>query len=213
MKRHALLKEGIPTLLVILVLGIILFIIQPWLSLIAIGLLLFVLYFFRDPARNPEEIEGVVISAADGVVTDIQEIEDPEFMEGKATCISIFLSPLDVHVNRSPVQGEIVYQKYVKGRFISATKPESHQVNEKNYIGIESAYGKIMVVQIAGMMARRIVSWVTPVQSVHTADKIGMIKFGSGTQIWVNQNVEVVISVGDRVRSGKTVIGRVKSRD
>ncbi len=209
--KHALINEGMPTIGVIVILGIGLFFITPWASLFAVGLLLFVLYFFRDPNRISPIDEGIVVSAADGLVTGVDEIIEESYIGGKATRISIFLSPLDVHVNRSPIEGKVEYVNYVKGRFVPATRKDCHDVNEKNYIGISNGMRRILVVQVAGIMARRIVNWTVIGDELKQGSKIGMIKFSSGTQIIVPSDVEVVVKVGDRVISGQTVVGKVIS--
>jgi len=207
MKRHVLIREGIPTLLVTLILTAILYWIYPWLVLIGIALILFVLYFFRDPKRMPTESNGVILSAADGLVTDVKVVEEDHFIKGKATRIDIFLSPLNVHVNRSPIAGKVTYRKYQKGKFVPATNPECHEVNEKNYIGIKGEL-PVLVVQVAGIMARRIVDWTEEGMEVAIGEKIGMIKFSSGTQIYIPEGVKITVKPGDRLTAGITVIGR-----
>lgn len=207
MRDRALFREGIPTLIFALLFTLFLYWFNPWFSLIGVALILFVLYFFRDPERIPATGEGVILSAADGVITGITEMEEPLFIRGKATRIDIFLSPLDVHVNRSPIPGRVVFRKYQKGRFLPATNPKCHEFNEKNYIGIEGAI-KVLVVQVAGIMARRIVDWTKEGTVLEGGEKIGMIKFSSGTQIFLPENVEIAVKKGDRVKAGITVIGR-----
>ncbi len=208
MKDKALYKEGKLILLLLIIFSIFLFIIYPLLSLIGIGLIIFVIYFFRDPSRKIPEGETIVLSPADGIITNIYEINEDKFIKGNSICISIFMSPFDVHINRSPIHGQVEYVEYEKGKFIMATKPASHEVNEKNYIGINSGKIKILVVQIAGIFARRIVNWSVIDQTVRKGDKLGMIKFSSGTRIYIPKGVEVNVKKGDRVVSGKTIIGR-----
>ncbi len=180
----------------------------PWLAIIGIGLILFVLYFFRDPNRSIVIDELQILSPADGVVVGVEEVEENQYLNERSIRISIFMSPLDVHVNRSPIKGVVDYLEYRKGRFISATKPESHDVNEKNFIGITDGKRKILVVQIAGIMARRIVSWMKKGQEIKQGEKIGMIKFSSGTQLFLPRTTDVLIKKGDRLQAGKTIIGR-----
>ena len=208
MNRHVLLKEGIPTLLVVVVLSAILFFIYPLLIILGLGLLAFVLYFFRDPVREISEQEEIILSPADGLITDITEVDEGLFIKDKVTLISIFMSPLDVHVNRSPIAGKVSFLEYKKGKFIPATRQESHIVNEKNYIGIENEKTKILIVQVAGIMARRIVHWLNVGQKVGKGDKIGMIKFSSGTQVYLPKNIEVTVKKGDKLKAGTTIIGR-----
>ncbi len=208
MRDKALYKEGKATLIALIIFAIILFIIYPLLSLIAVGLIIFVLYFFRDPYRQIPADEASILAPADGIITNIYEINEDKFIKGGSICISIFMSPLDVHINRSPIDGQIEYIEYKKGKFIMANKPESHAINEKNYIGINNGRIKILVVQIAGIMARRIVNWSVLDQTVKRGDKIGMIKFSSGTDIFIPSNIEIVVKCGDKVFSGETILGR-----
>lgn len=208
MKEKALYREGKETLVVLVIFALILFIIYPLLSLIGIGLIIFVLYFFRDPYREIPKEKAIILSPADGIITNIYEIDEDKYIKEKTICISIFMSPFDVHINRSPIDGLIEYIEYKKGRFIMANKPESHAVNEKNYIGINNGKIKILVVQIAGIMARRIVNWSSLNQTVNQGDKIGMIKFSSGIDIFMPNNIEIFVKKGDKVISGETIIGR-----
>lgn len=209
MRNKALVREGIPTLVVLTIITIILFIIYPWLILFGIGLILFVIYFFRDPIRKaPMDEDNIIVSPADGIITSIKEVEENKFIKQRAICISIFMSPMDVHINRSPINGYVDYIEYKKGKFMFASNPESHNVNEKNYIGIKNDKINVLVVQIAGIMARRIVNWTILNQKKQIGDKIGMIKFSSGTQIFLPKDTEILVRTGDRVVSGETLIGR-----
>lgn len=208
MNKHILLKEGIPTLVVILALTALLYLVYPYLAIIGIGALLFVLYFFRDPQREVEVEDSYILAPADGLITDISEVDEDIYIKDRAIRVSIFMSPLDVHINRGPIKGTIEYLKHQKGKFIPATRQESHIVNEKNYIGIKNNHMKILVVQIAGIMARRIVHWLAIGQSIGKGDKIGMIKFSSGTQIYLPKETEILVKKGDKIKSGITKIGR-----
>jgi len=207
-KDHVLIKEGLPTVFVLIVFTLILYWIYPWLAIIGIGLILFVLYFFRDPNRPIDLDDSLVLSPADGLVIGVEEVAENQYLNEKAIRVSIFMSPLDVHVNRSPIRGAIDYLEYRKGKLISATKPESHNVNEKNFIGITDGERKVLVVQIAGIMARRIVSWTEKEQKVEQGEKIGMIKFSSGTQLFLPLATEILVQKGDKLQAGKTIIGR-----
>ena len=196
MKSKALYQEGKITLIIAIIFALILFLIHPTLSIIGVGLIIFVIYFFRDPNRKITEGKSVILSPADGVITNIFETNENKFINGDCICISIFMSPLDVHINRSPIDGQVEYVEYKKGKFIMATKLESHEVNEKNYIGINNGTIKVLVVQIAGILARRIVNWSEINQIVKKGDKLGMIKFSSGTQIIVPKEVELNVKKG-----------------
>lgn len=168
-------------------------------------------YFFRNPDRTIPTDEHLVVSPADGTVQDVVELEDDDFIKGPCTKIIIFLSVFNVHVNRSPIAGEIKCQKYVCGRFRPAYKDEVGFENERHMLGIENEKGfRVTVTQIAGILARRIVSWVTLDDNMSKGQVYGLIKFGSCTELVVPRNVEVLVKKGDKVRGGESVLGRIK---
>ena len=168
-------------------------------------------YFFRNPDRTIPTDEHLVVSPADGTVQDVVELEDDDFVKGPCTKIIIFLSVFNVHVNRSPIAGEIKCQKYVCGRFRPAYKDEVGFENERHMLGIENEKGfRVTVTQIAGILARRIVSWVTLDDNMSKGQVYGLIKFGSCTELVVPPNVEVLVKKGDKVRGGESVLGRIK---
>ena len=168
-------------------------------------------YFFRNPDRTIPTDEHLVVSPADGTVQDVVELEDDDFVKGPCTKIIIFLSVFNVHVNRSPIAGEIKCQKYVCGRFRPAYKDEVGVENERHMLGIENEKGfRVTVTQIAGILARRIVSWVTLDDNMSKGQVYGLIKFGSCTELVVPRNVEVLVKKGDKVRGGESVLGRIK---
>lgn len=168
-------------------------------------------YFFRNPDRTIPTDEHLVVSPADGTVQDVVELEDDDFVKGPCTKIIIFLSVFNVHVNRSPIAGEIKCQKYVCGRFRPAYKDEVGFENERHMLGIENEKGfRVTVTQIAGILARRIVSWVTLDDNMSKGQVYGLIKFGSCTELVVPRNVEVLVKKGDKVRGGESVLGTSK---
>ena len=168
-------------------------------------------YFFRNPHRDIPADEHLVVSPADGTVQDVVELEDDDFVKGPCTKIIIFLSVFNVHVNRSPIAGEIKCQKYVCGRFRPAYKDEVGFENERHMLGIENDKGfRVTVTQIAGILARRIVSWVTLDDNMDKGQVYGLIKFGSCTELVVPRSVEVLVKKGDKVRGGESVLGRIK---
>ena len=168
-------------------------------------------YFFRNPDRTIPTDEHLVVSPADGTVQDVVELEDDDFVKGPCTKIIIFLSVFNVHVNRSPIAGEIKCQKYVCGRFRPAYKDEVGFENERHMLGIENEKGfRVTVTQIAGILARRIVSWVTLDDNMSKGQVYGLIKFGSCTELVVPRNVEVLVKKGDKFRGGESVLGRIK---
>ena len=168
-------------------------------------------YFFRNPDRTIPTDEHLVVSPADGTVQDVVELEDDDFVKGPCTKIIIFLSVFNVHVNRSPIAGEIKCQKYVCGRFRPAYKDEVGFENERHMLGIENEKGfRVTVTQIAGILARRIVSWLSLDDNMSKGQVYGLIKFGSCTELVVPRNVEVLVKKGDKVRGGESVLGRIK---
>ena len=167
-------------------------------------------YFFRNPKRKIPEDEHLVVSPADGTVQDVVELDDDEFIKEPCTKVIIFLSVFNVHVNRSPIAGEIKCQKYVCGRFRPAYKDEVGFDNERHMLGIENDRLKVTVTQIAGTLARRSVSWVTLDDKMEKGQVYGLIKFGSCTEIVMPKGVEVLVKKGDKVRGGETIVGRIK---
>jgi phosphatidylserine decarboxylase len=180
----------------------------PLLALALVLLLLaaFMAYFFRDPQRAVPAESGLVVSPADGKVTRVERLSG----EGadSPTVVSIFLSPFDVHVNRAPIAGEVVDVTYTKGRFVAATSDNASLVNEQNALTIKGEKMTVVCKQIAGVLARRIVCWKRPGDSLELGERFGLIKFGSRTDLVLPRGVEVLVKVGERVSGGVTVIGR-----
>jgi phosphatidylserine decarboxylase len=164
--------------------------------------------FFRDPDRYPPAIEGAVLAPADGRVTSIERILDP--FVGDAVQLSIFLSPLDVHVNRSPISGVVVGKQYVPGQFRPAYRRESGYANERCVLHIQGADARVTVAQVAGVLARRIVCWVAPGDKLQVGERFGMIRFGSRTSLCVPRSTEIKVLEGQTVRGGESVIGVVR---
>ena len=179
---------------------------------IAAFLTVFSLNFFRDPDRSPstagKSADDLIISPADGKIVLIREVDEPEYLRSKAQLISIFMSPLDVHVNRVPVSGKVEYLKYVKGKFLVASTPESVNENERMMIGINSNSRKLLFNQVTGYVARRIVCELTSGDSVKAGDRFGMIKFGSRVDIYLPLDVKLLVKEGDVTKSGETIIAQ-----
>ena len=173
-----------------------------------VGLL--VLYFFRDPRREPPVDPLAVVAPADGKITHVDEVDSVDYLGVKSRRIGIFLSVFDVHLNRAPIDGEIVWTSWRPGRYLNVLNPESIKVNESNWIGIRRKDGLSVVVrQISGAIARRIVSPLAPRAVVTRGQDIGMIKLGSRTEFYIpiDAGFQPAVTVGDTVRAGKTVIG------
>lgn len=183
------------------------------LMLLAVSVLLFgfVIFFFRDPIRTlPEGIkESEVISPADGKVMMIEEIDEDKFLKSRAKMIGIFLSPLNVHVNRVPASGKVDLFEYIKGDYIVAFDHKSSERNERTVIGITNPKFRMLFKQIAGFVARRIVCSIRTGDDVKRGEKFGMIKFGSRVDVILPVNSIVMVSVNQRVTGGETVIAEV----
>ncbi len=180
------------------------------LAVVCGGLAIFICFFFRNPSRNIPSGDGLVISAADGRVVAIDEIDDEAFMEGRAVQISVFLSIFNVHVNRSPVSGTVRSRRKIKGRYSLAYKDEASQDNEQLVLGIESNKGRIVVKQIVGFIARRIVCHVKEDDEVTAGQLYGLIRFGSRVDVVVPVGTTINTAIGDRVRGGETILGVLK---
>ena len=165
--------------------------------------------FFRDPERTPPAGEGLIVSPADGKVVSITDINHRSNFPQAATRISIFLSPLDVHINRTPVEGKIEEVKYSPGKFIAAYKDEASRRNEQNALHIADSQGrKLGVVQVAGVVARRIVCRVEPGDKIGRGERFGLIMFGSRTDTYLPSGCRIEVVEGQRVRGGETILGR-----
>ena len=161
--------------------------------------------FFRDPERAVPALSNGVLSPADGTVTSLEDTVDP--FVGAAVRVSVFLSPLDVHVNRAPLAGLVVDTAYTRGRFIAAYNPDAAEVNERCTIRIQGEAARVTVVQVAGVVARRIVCRVAAGQKVEAGERIGLIRFGSRTDCYMPRGTTVHVNVGDRVVGGVTALG------
>ena len=199
-------RESIPYIVVPVVAGAVATVFGLWYVGLAFLLLaLFMAYFFRDPQRVPPSDLNVVVSPADGRVTRIESATTA----GGPTLISIFLSPLDVHINRSPIPGKIVDVVYSPGKFLMATNEKASLVNEQNALTIQGEKVTVVCKQIAGILARRIVCWKGKGDQLKLGERFGLIKFSSRTDVLLPANVQVTVAKGDRVRGGVTVIGRI----
>ena len=202
-------REGIVWFLVPLLAAVAAGVFGVWWLAVPLALLAaFMAYFFRDPRRVVPEGADVVISPADGRVTRVERLapEQPDSPQ----VVSIFLSPFDVHINRSPIAGTVLDVTYTKGRFKSATRDEASLVNEQNSLTIKGEKMTVVCKQIAGVLARRIVCWKRAGEQLELGERFGLIKFGSRTDLVLPPEVELEVAVGQRVRGGLTVIGRLR---
>ncbi len=186
-----------------------------WISaILGIIIILFTLWFFRDPLRmipsSAISDPSIIIAPADGKIVEIIEMEEKEFFKGKARQISIFLSPLDVHVNRSPVSGTVEFYRYMQGDYMVAWHPKASELNEQSRIGVQNEFGKVFFKQITGVLARRIVCTVKQGDVLETGEQIGMMKFGSRMDIILPLDAEILVHKDERTRGGETIIARLK---
>lgn len=199
-------RDGLPFVIVPIVLSLPPAFFGYW--PISLGLLAvagFMAFFFRDPRRTVPTEAGIVVAPADGRVTVVQRADS----QNAESLVSIFLSPLDVHVNRSPIGGEITEITYKSGKFLMATNRKARLLNEQNTLTIRGSKLTVRCTQIAGILARRIVCWKREGERVECGERFGMIKFGSRTDVVMPASVEIVVEEGMRVRGGVTIIGRV----
>ncbi len=216
-------KYGFENIIVMLLLGTILivagyFVKIYWLSpiLYFTGCLLvaFTLWFFRDPNRTVPaqamEDKSIIMSPADGKVIGIIDVREDQFLHSEAKQISIFLSPLNVHVNRIPFAGVVKFFEYIPGKYLVAYHPKSSDLNEQTRIGVESEHGKVFFKQIVGVVARRLAWDIKVGDTVEVGDRFGMMKFGSRMDIIVKPDSEINVKVGDRVVAGETIIAKLK---
>lgn len=201
-------REGLPYLMVPLLLAGLSVVFGYWPIGLVFGVLgAFMAFFFRDPQRTAPAESGVIVSPADGRITRVRELAPGD--ENSPQVISIFLSPLDVHINRAPVAGTITNVTYTQGKFLMATKEASSLVNEQNVLTIRGEEVTVICKQIAGVLARRIICWKRAGDKVALGERFGLIKFSSRTDLILPKNVRLEVREGVRVRGGATVIGRI----
>jgi phosphatidylserine decarboxylase len=176
-------------------------------AIIMTALAVFALSFFRNPERHPPLDKGAIIAPADGRVVFVGDVEENRYLKAKVRKVSIFMSVFNVHVNRMPETGKIVEIHYNKGKFLSANLEKASLDNEQNALIMETGGKKIMFVQIAGLIARRIVCWVKPGDTLKRGERFGLIMFGSRLDVYMPIEAEAKVRVGDRTRAGETIIG------
>lgn len=194
------------------------FISKPWIAwpvgILGTVLILFALWFFRDPERivAPEAFadSSLIVSPSDGHVLEIIEEDEPHYMKQKVKRISIFLSPLDVHVNRIPISGDVEFYHYNPGLYLVAYHPKSSDKNEQSRIGVKTPYGKVFFKQIVGIVARRLVCELKVGDKVKVGDKFGMMKFGSRMDVMVPLDAKIMVKPGDRVFACESIIAQLK---
>ncbi len=202
-------KEGIKLAGVLFAIALFFCKVEKWLGRLFLLATAFTLYFFRDPEREIPQGSDLIVSPADGKIVGIDSVEHVPFIDGPARRVTIFLSVFDVHINRSPVKGKIAYRHYTPGKFLDARNPKASTENERNAVGIECADGKkFVVIQIAGLIARRILCWKNPGEYVNSGERFGMIRFGSRTEIYMPLDSKIEVKLGQKVAGGTSIIGR-----
>jgi phosphatidylserine decarboxylase len=182
----------------------------PWLSVVFLALILYTFAFFRDPERAVPADPAAVVAAADGIVTDIVEIEEPDALKIRTRRVGIFLSVFDVHTNRAPIDGRVTYRQHRKGLFLDARRPECSEKNESMTWAFQNPRVTIVVRQLTGAIARRIVGWAQVGDELKKGERFGMIRFGSRTEVYLPLAATVLVKVGDRVAGGSTVIAQLQ---
>jgi phosphatidylserine decarboxylase len=201
--------EGWPFIIGSAILGIAVFLIwHNWTIAIPVIVLLFMIFFFRDPERNIPSDSNIIVCPADGKIIKIEKMYEHEYLKKDVIKISIFMSPFNVHINRAPFNGIVIGVAHNKGGFFAAYKDDASIKNENIAMIIKTIKGDILVRQVAGFIARRAVCRVKPGDTLKTGDRYGLIKFSSRVDIYLPQNVEISVKINDKVKSGETIIAK-----
>ncbi|NWG01348.1 MAG: phosphatidylserine decarboxylase family protein [Syntrophaceae bacterium] len=207
--RWPMAKEGLPFLIPMMIFTIFSGILgwTVWMSL-GILLVLFIAYFFRNPRREIPDLQNVILSPADGRIVHVGECEENRFLKKKTIKVSIFMSLFDVHLNRAPVSGRVLDRNYIPGRFFAANVEKSSLLNEQNAMILETEdRTKILLIQIAGFIARRIVCYAKAGDLLRKGEIIGLIRFGSRVDLYLPPEVKPIIRIGQHVKGGESIIG------
>ena len=207
--RAQTLLEGRWIFAVLLLLAMAGWFLTPWLSLLFLLLIFSTLAFFRDPDRATPADPNLIVAAADGTVTDIVEVDENEILKKRSRRIGIFLSIFDVHTNRAPIDGRIIYRQHREGLCLDARRPECSEKNESMTWAFENSRVTIVVRQLTGAIARRIVAWSQVGDELKKGDRFGMIRFGSRTEVYLPLAATVLVKMGDHVSGGLTIIARL----
>ena len=207
--RSQTLLEARWILLILASIGLAVWFVSMWLSLIFLALFFFTIAFFRDPNRPVPAGPNLIVAPADGRVRDIVELDETEILKTKTRRVGIFLSIFDVHTNRAPVDGRIVYRQHHAGLCLDARDLNCSEKNEAMTWGFENPRGPIVVRQLTGAIARRIVAWANVGDELKKGERFGMIRFGSRTELYLPLDAEVLVKTGDHVSGGSTVIARL----
>ena len=210
--RSQTLSEARWILLILASAGVAAWFVSAWLSLIFLSLFLFTIAFFRDPNRPTPADPNLIVAPADGRIRDIVELDEKEVLKTKTRRVGIFLSIFDVHTNRAPIDGRIIYRRHHEGLCLDARDPDCPEKNEAMTWAFENPRGAIVVRQLTGAIARRIVAWANVGDELKKGERFGMIRFGSRTELYLPLDAEVLVKTGDHVSGGSTVIARLPDR-
>ena len=200
--------DGYPFIIIFALITILVYIFgKPWIAVLPLTITIFIAFFFRDPERTMPGGNGIFVSPADGKIILIKNVYEKDYLHTESKEISIFMSLFNVHVNRAPCDGKVSLIKHSPGKFLVAHKDAASMENENTVILLEGKDGKILVRQVAGYLARRIVCRVKVDDVLRRGERYGMIKFGSRLDIYLPKDAEIKIKLGDKVRAGETIIG------
>lgn len=200
--------EGYPFILAFLLITIVVSIFaKPWLTLLPLLLTIFMFFFFRDPERKIPAGDNIFVSPADGRVILIEKVYEKRYLKDEAIEVSIFMSPLNVHVNRAPCDGSVESVVYTPGRFFSAFKRDASLYNENIAMLLDTKFGKVLVRQVAGSIARRAVCRVKTGDALRKGERFGIIKFSSRLDLYLPKGTHIKVKLGDKVKAGETIIG------
>ena len=204
--------EGRPFFGTLIVVSIVVAIFQcAWWTILLAGLTSFVLYFFRNPERTIPQDEGAVVSPADGRIVQKKRVTEEKYIGGEAIKVSVFMNVFNVHVNRSPYAGKVKEVDYFAGQFVNASLDKASEMNERNAVLMETDNGKkLLFVQIAGLVARRIVCYVKPGDTLEKGERFGLIRFGSRVDVYFPVDSDINVTIGDTVVAGETILGVIK---
>jgi phosphatidylserine decarboxylase len=207
--RLQTLSEARWIFVVLVLLAVVAWFVSGWLSLLFLVLFFCTVAFFRDPNRRVPPDPLVIVAAADGTVTDIAELDENEVLKRKTRRVGIFLSIFDVHTNRAPIDGRVIYRQHREGLCLDARRPESSEKNESMTWALENPRVAIVVRQLTGAIARRIVAWAEIGDELKKGQRFGMIRFGSRTEVYLPLAATVLVKVGDHVLGGSTIIAQL----
>ncbi len=209
--RTRTLLEARWILLILGSVGMLLLFVSAWLSLLLLALFLFTVAFFRDPDRHVAADPNLVVAPADGTVRDVLELEEKEVLNTRTRRVGIFLSIFDVHTNRAPIHGRIIYRQHHEGLCLDARDPDCSEKNEAMTWAFQNPHVTIVVRQLTGAIARRIVAWANVGDELKKGERFGMIRFGSRTELYLPLDAELLVKTGDHVSGGSTVIARLRT--